>query len=224
MIASLAGVAGTFLGGTLASVVPKKLSPFLSAAAGGVMLAVVTLELLPEATSRASVISAVVSVTAGLLLVEGLRLLLDNGEKTARMKMRSRLLFFAVALHNLPEGLAIGATAVDGSFAVALLIALHNVPEGLAVAAPMIEDGVTRPKAALLAGLSGVPTVVGAVAGALLAEASGFFVAPSLALAAGAMLYVVFCEMNNSSELGAKKYGIAQTAGFMAAFVLINII
>ena len=108
----------------------------------------------------------------------------------------------AIALHNVPEGMTIGASyasnnGVMGSAALvlAILIGLHNIPEGLAVSVPLISGGMSKPKAVLITALSGVPTMVGALLGFMLGEIGPFGLALSLGFASGAMLYVVFGEI-----------------------------
>ena len=108
----------------------------------------------------------------------------------------------AIALHNVPEGMTIGASyasnnGVMGSAALALavLIGLHNIPEGMAVSVPLISGGMGRVKAVLITALSGAPTMVGALLGYLLGEIGPLGLALSLGFASGAMLYVVFGEI-----------------------------
>ena len=108
----------------------------------------------------------------------------------------------AIALHNVPEGMTIGAAyasnnGVMGSAALvlAVLIGLHNIPEGMAVSVPLISGGMGRVKAVLITALSGVPTMVGALLGYLLGEIGPLGLALSLGFASGAMLYVVFGEI-----------------------------
>ena len=108
----------------------------------------------------------------------------------------------AIALHNVPDGMTIGASyasndAVMGKAALllAILIGLHNIPEGMAVSVPLISGGMNRPKAVLITALSGVPTIIGAILGYLLGEIGAMGLALSLGFASGAMLYVVFGEI-----------------------------
>ena len=107
----------------------------------------------------------------------------------------------AIALHNVPEGMTIGASyasnaGVMGSAALvlAVLIGLHNIPEGMAVSVPLITGGMKKWKAVLLTACSGIPTVIGAFLGFLLGEIGPMGLALSLGFASGAMLYVVFGE------------------------------
>ena len=108
----------------------------------------------------------------------------------------------AIALHNVPEGMTIGASyasnnGVMGSSALvlAVLIGLHNIPEGMAVSVPLISGGMGKPKAVLMTALSGLPTVIGALLGYLIGEIGALGLALSLGFASGAMLYVVFGEI-----------------------------
>ena len=108
----------------------------------------------------------------------------------------------AIALHNVPEGMTIGAayasnSGVMGSAALvlAVLIGLHNIPEGMAVSVPLISGGMGRGKAVLITACSGIPTIIGALLGFLLGEIGPLGLALSLGFASGAMLYVVFGEI-----------------------------
>ncbi len=108
----------------------------------------------------------------------------------------------AIALHNVPEGMTIGASyasndAIMGASALvlAILIGLHNIPEGMAVSVPLISGGMGRVKAVLVTALSGVPTIIGALLGYLLGDIGAMGLALSLGFASGAMLYVVFGEI-----------------------------
>ena len=108
----------------------------------------------------------------------------------------------AIALHNVPEGMTIGASYAsnDGvlgkaALVLAILIGLHNIPEGMAVSVPLISGGMPKVKAVLITALSGVPTIIGALLGYLLGEIGALGLALSLGFASGAMLYVVFGEI-----------------------------
>ena len=108
----------------------------------------------------------------------------------------------AIALHNVPEGMTIGASyasneGVMGSAALvlAILIGLHNIPEGMAVSVPLISGGMSKPKAVLLTALSGAPTILGALLGFWIGDIGAMGLALSLGFASGAMLYVVFGEI-----------------------------
>ena len=108
----------------------------------------------------------------------------------------------AIALHNVPEGMTIGASyagngGVMGSAALvlAVLIGLHNIPEGMAVSVPLISGGMHKWKAVLITAATGIPTILGALLGYTLGEIGPIGLTLSLGFASGAMLYVVFGEI-----------------------------
>ena len=108
----------------------------------------------------------------------------------------------AIALHNVPEGMTIGASYAsnngvmgNAALVLAVLIGLHNIPEGMAVSVPLISGGMKKWKAVLITACSGIPTIVGAILGYLLGEIGALGLTLSLGFASGAMLYVVFGEI-----------------------------
>ena len=116
----------------------------------------------------------------------------------------------AIALHNVPEGMVIGASfsrtadqilANRGGLTMAAVIGLHNIPEGMAVAVPLISGGMGKWRAVGVTALSGAPTVLGAVLGFLIGTISPTALVLSLSFASGAMLYVVFGELLPESIL-----------------------
>ena len=116
----------------------------------------------------------------------------------------------AIALHNVPEGMVIGASFARsageilsnrGGLTMAIVIGLHNVPEGMAVAVPLISGGMKKWKSVLITAFSGFPTILGAVLGFVLGAMGPTALAVSLSFASGAMLYVVFGELLPESIL-----------------------
>ena len=116
----------------------------------------------------------------------------------------------AIALHNVPEGMVIGASfarTVDqilsnrGGLVMALVIGLHNIPEGMAVAVPLISGGMSKWRSVGVTALSGAPTILGALMGFLIGTISPTALVISLSFASGAMLYVVFGELLPESIL-----------------------
>lgn len=114
-----------------------------------------------------------------------------------------------IALHNLPEGMVIGASfAMDDSLVLgsagvltAIVIGIHNIPEGMAVSVPLVAGGTKKWKAVLYSALSGLPTVIGAIAGFYLGGMNEVALSICLSLASGAMLYVIFGELLPESIL-----------------------
>lgn len=114
----------------------------------------------------------------------------------------------AIALHNVPEGMTIGASyaSSDGvmgkaALTLAILIGLHNIPEGMAVSVPLISGGMKKWKSVLITACTGIPTILGALLGYALGEIGPLGLTVSLGFASGAMLYVVFGEILPQSIL-----------------------
>lgn len=181
---------------------------------GGIMLAATSFSLVLPAIAAskgagASAAGASLTVGGGILLGMLLVMLLDHlvrservlgaGEGAGRADptamTRAWLFVGAVAIHNLPEGLAIGVGygGVDAGRAHTLAtgIAIQDIPEGLVVAIALRSVGYGRVFSAALGALSGLVEPLGAVCAALLMEVSTAFLPWGLAGAAGAMLYVI---------------------------------
>ena len=134
----------------------------------------------------------------------------------------------AIALHNFPEGMTIGASfantkgLMEGSALVlAVLIGLHNIPEGMAIAVPLINGGIKRRMAVLITALSGAPSIIGAMTGYWIGDIGSLGLALSLSFASGAMLYVVFGEILPQSIL---MYKSKLPAFFVIIGVLLGLI
>lgn len=143
------------------------------------------------------------------------------------------MLILAVALHNLPEGMAVGVAlagamtentgiTMAGAMMLSVGIAIQNLPEGAIISMPLRNVGVTRPKAFWYGVLSGVVEPAGAFVTILLAEQVVPVLPYLLAFAAGAMLYVVADEL--IPEAGAEGSGKAGTIGMAAGFVLMMVL
>ena len=137
----------------------------------------------------------------------------------------------AIALHNLPEGMTIGASfanskgIMEGSALVlAVLIGLHNIPEGNPISVPLINGGVKRRKAILITALSGAPTIIGALIGYFIGDIGALGLALSLSFASGAMLYVTFGEILPQSILmyRSKLPAFFVIIGMLVGLIVIN--
>lgn len=137
----------------------------------------------------------------------------------------------AVALHNMPVGMAIGATFAgahhfgeQGGILAALIIGLHNLPEGMSIAAPLLSGGMKRGRAVGVAALSGIPTILGAMIGYGVGAVSSAVLGGALCFAAGAMLYVVLGELLPESEQlwRHRLSGFATLAGLLLGLALIS--
>ena len=158
----------------------------------------------------------------------------DNGEMCAcghhTLHTAGLVLAAAVALHNMPVGMAIGATfagaaqaAGHGGILAALIIGLHNIPEGMSIAAPLLTGGSSPARAIGIAALSGVPTILGALLGYSMGTMNPLLLGISLSFAAGAMLYVIFGELLPESEnlWQNRLSGLATMLGMLLGMALI---
>ena len=138
----------------------------------------------------------------------------------------------AIALHNMPEGMVIGAsfarTAQEtllnrGGLTMAIVIGLHNVPEGMAVAVPLISGGMPKWRSVIVTALTGFPTILGALLGFAAGAMGPTALAVSLSFASGAMLYVVFGELLPESILmwRSKLPATATIIGMLTGLVII---
>lgn len=138
---------------------------------------------------------------------------------------------FAIALHNFPEGMVIGASyasdevagGVSSGLATAIVIGLHNVPEGMAVSVPLVAGGMKKWKATILTAITGAPTILGAMLGYFLGTLSPVSLALSLSFASGAMLYVVFGELLPESILmwRSKAPAFAMLVGLLVGVIIL---
>ncbi|MCL2873896.1 MAG: ZIP family metal transporter [Defluviitaleaceae bacterium] len=230
----LAGVVGMGLGGLITAAfgsrTDKMVSIFLSFA-GGVMASIVFLELIPESIEYSNIWTTVIGLLLGVAMVLILHNIIDKISAASKGKsgfhesyaeffhsdgmlsnksgmLRSGLIMiFAIALHNIPEGLAMGAAGYHDAalgLTLAIMIGLHNIPEGMAISAPLISGGLSKTKTVLLAFLTGSTTVIGALLGVLIGGISYTALALSFSAAGGAMLYVVFAEILPQSVVTTK--------------------
>jgi len=144
----------------------------------------------------------------------------------ARALKRAWLFVFAIALHNVPEGLAIGVAFAGpdpiAAQALATGIAIQDVPEGMVVALALRAVGYGRWTAVALGIASGLVEPVAAVIGALLIGLSAALLPWGLAIAAGAMLFVISHEIIPESHR--KGHEAAATSGLMLGFVLMMVL
>ena len=213
-ITALAGIGGTGLGGAAACCFrrdsERTVSLLLNFAAG-VMTAVVCFDLLAEAMGpRGGLGMTVAGLLGGYVLTAGVNSWLERRvppERRGRLFLAGVVTAVAIALHNMPEGMVIGAsfargTAERSGTAMAAVIGLHNVPEGMALAVPLRSGGTGRGKTVMTAAAAGAPTVLGALLGYFLGTLGPGSLSLALSGASGAMLYVVFGELlPESAEL-----------------------
>jgi ZIP family zinc transporter len=188
---------------------PRRLMDAMMGFAAGVMTAASCWSLLVPAIELGGVMPAAVGLVAGGGFIYVADQVLPHlhsefpDEATAEGPhvawRRSTLLMLAITLHNFPEGLAVGVRFgggdVGAATALAIGIGLQNIPEGLAIALPLRRGGMSRGRAFFWGQLSAAIEPVAGVMGAALVLVSSAFLPYGMALAAGAMLYVVVEEL-----------------------------
>lgn len=240
-IASLLAGLGTGIG-ALPVLLPlkpaAKLEGILLGIGGGIMLAATSFSLLVPGTEAAIALgysgaTAALIIAIGVLLGGGLLWLVHNrfphehifkgqeGPKADNLK-RIWLFVAAITLHNFPEGLAVGvgfgAGETSTALALTLGIALQNVPEGLVVAWSLKNLNYSPWYALGVSTLTGLVEPLGGILGAGLVSIAQEALPWGMALAAGAMLFVIVDEI--IPDISQKSLGQSGTLGVMVGFVV----
>ena len=243
-----------FLGTTLGSAgvfflkgkMNRNLQRSLTGFAAGVMVAASVWSLIIPAMDQSAhmgklaFIPAFVGVWAGFLflllldhVIPHLHMHDDTPEGAPANLGKSTMLVLAVALHNLPEGMAVGVVAAGwltgsesisaaGALALSLGIALQNLPEGAIISMPLKSNGMSRGKAMGYGVLSGVIEPIGAVLTILLADVLVPILPYLLSFSAGAMLYVVVEEL--IPEMSEGEHSNIGTIFFAVGFTLMMVL
>ena len=197
--------------GFLFKKVSHKFSDIVLSFAAGVMLAAAVLGLIIpslEYGGSFGILVTIAGIFAGALclnlidkLVPHLHKMVGNDIESHQNANLGKVLLFvsAIAIHNLPEGIAAGVGFGSGDVNQALLIAggiaLQNIPEGMVIIGPMLAAGVSPKKTLLIAMATGLFEVLGTLLGYLAVQVATFILPFALAFAGGTMLYVISDEM-----------------------------
>jgi len=233
------GVGGATLVGAIIGFLFKKIThafhDIVLSFAAGVMLAAAVLGLILPAAEQSGVAGLPV-VLLGIFVGAACLNLMDKlvphlhrptgteDEAHPDIQSRNRVLLFvmAIAIHNLPEGIAAGVGAGSGSTAEALFIAggiaLQNIPEGMVIISPMLAAGISPQKTLLCAFATGLVEVVGTLIGYFAASVSAAILPFALAFAGGTMLYVISDEMIPETHAHGSQRGA--TYALLAGFCL----
>ena len=226
------GTFGTTLGGIIGIIIKKHSNKFLSfilAFASGLMMSVICFDLIPEALGISSILNVILGIALGIIVMIFCDLLVAKkfSTNTSFEENKSSLLktgiivSIGLAIHNFPEGLAIGSgfeASLKLGVSLAIAICLHDIPEGISMAIPMKNGGMKKTKVIFYVVLSGITTGIGAFFGAIVGSISQEIISICLSFAAGAMLYIVSGELIPESN---KLYHGRMTAvGNMAGFLI----
>lgn len=223
-----------------------RLEKLLLGFASGVMIAASVWSLLIPSIDMATEQGVTAWIPATLGFVAGMFFLLvldtviphihigsDTPEGVKSSLGKTTMLVFAVTLHNLPEGMAVGVTfagalmgnmgiTITGAFALALGIAIQNFPEGAIISMPLCSTGVSKKRAFAYGVLSGLVEPLGAILTIFLTRFIVPFLPYFLSFAAGAMIYVVVEELIPESQNG--EHSNIGTIGVAAGFALMMVL
>ena len=230
-----ATVIGAFIGFAFKNI-SHKFSDIILSFAAGVMLSAAVLGLIVPSVEYGSaygmpiaLLMTVAGVFVGALclnlidkVVPHLHALAGVESEEHNNEGLSKVLLFvmAIAIHNLPEGIAAGVGFGSGNDGQALIIAggiaLQNIPEGMVIIAPMLAAGVSKKRTLLIASLTGLVEVVGTLIGYFAVSLSSAILPFALAFAGGTMLYVISDEMIPETHAHGSQRGAtyALLAGF----------
>ncbi len=193
----------------------KRLLAGLLGFAGGVMLAISLFDLMPEALEYGSITTAAIGFLLGVGILFALDRFIPHAHVSSTQEFEFEnvpevmginqkilrvgyLVFLGIALHNLPEGLAIGAgleASPELGLYIAIAIGLHNIPEGIAMGGILRAGGLSMPRVLLLTLIAGLMAPLGALVGLIFFNISPVFIGGGMAFAAGAMVYIVQDEL-----------------------------
>jgi len=208
LIIVIISVLGPIIGSLIG--VLKKPSPRfmfnMLAFAGGVMLAISFLELIPESIELSSIGICLLGIIIGSGLMYGVDKAIPHihpelcsQEQGHRLKKTALYLIIGIFLHNFPEGMAIAIGAVSGvkvSIVIALAIAVHNIPEGICTSAPYYHTTGKRLKSFLVSSSTAIPVLIGfLVANSLYQHISNNMIGLIVGATAGLMIYITADEI-----------------------------
>lgn len=206
------GVGGATVAGALVGFLfqglSHKFSDIILSFASGVMLAAAILGLILPSLEYGNIVMTISGIFVGAVFLNLVDKLVPHlhsmaggdSESHNNAKLNKVLLFvMAIAIHNLPEGIAagvgFGTDNVSRAFMIAAGIALQNIPEGIVIIAPMLAAGVSKSRTFAIAMLTGIVEVVGTIVGYLAVDISVSILPLALSFAGGTMLYIISDEM-----------------------------
>lgn len=228
------GTFGTTLGGIIGISLNKVSNRFLSSIlsfASGLMISVICFDLIPESLEIGNVSSTVMGIFLGIIGMFCCDVLVGKKFNHKSMQISNSMLktgivvSIGLAIHNFPEGLAIGS-GLGASFklglSLAIAICFHDIPEGISMALPMKTGGMGKGRIIFYVILSGVTTGIGAFFGAIVGQISNSIIGICLSFAAGAMLYIVSGELvPEANKLYSGKFSvIGNVLGFVIGMVV----
>jgi len=229
LMSFIVGSLGTGLGALIVlPFKPKNDGRFLYGFSSGFMLLVVMFDLIPSGVKISNMVVVISGIALGAVFVYAFHKILDRAythKNKIKISETGILLFVAIALHNFPEGVAIGAGfEMELRFAlfISAVMAAHNIPEGMAMGISLYLGGEKKWKIIFYGMIAGIPTCIGALAGNLIAHIDQHFIGLGLGFASGAMLYVCLSELiPYSKRLSGSKFYISFTIGLIIGQIVL---
>ena len=208
------GVGGATIAGVLIGFifqkVPHKFNDAILGFAGGIMLAAAVLGLIIPSLDEGNVWISVLGILSGAIFLNIADKItphlhhitgIDQETHSDSQNSLNKVMLFviAIAIHNLPEGIAagvgFGSEDISNAITVAVGIALQNIPEGMIIVSPLIMAGVSKWRVFLIASFTGVIEIIGTMIGFTAVSVATAILPFALAFAGGTMIYVVSDEM-----------------------------
>ncbi len=166
-------------------------------------MAVICFDLIPEAMEINNIYGIVFGILIGIISMIYCDVIVQKKFNNKKLNNNDLLktgiiVSIGLAIHNFPEGLAIGSgfeSSISLGLSLAIAICLHDIPEGISMAVPMKNGGMSKSKVIFYVILSGITTGIGAFFGAIIGSISKTIISICLSFAAGAMLYIVSGEL-----------------------------
>lgn len=205
---SILGAISSGIGGFITSLIKvksKKIIASLFEITGGIMTGIVCFDMLPESFSIAHINYSIIGIIVGIIIVLSINFLVEknSNKKGYILSNSSIVVILSMALHNAIEGLAIGSGfSYSYSLGLSLLISifLHDIPEGMVVGIVSKKDTNNVLKIIKNTVLVGAFVGIGCAIGLYLGKIDDRYIAFTLSIAAGAMLYIVSCDLIPTSK------------------------
>ena len=233
------GVGGATIVGVLIGFifqkVPHKFNDAILGFAGGIMLAAAVLGLILPSMEEGNIWITSIGILTGALFLNFADKItphlhritgIDQETHTESQNSINKVMLFvmAIAIHNLPEGIAagvgFGSDNIGNAITVALGIALQNIPEGMIIVSPLIMAGVSKWRVFLIASFTGVIEIIGTLIGFTAVSVAIAILPFALAFAGGTMIYVVSDEMIPETH----SHGYEQMATYSLLFGFITML
>lgn len=254
LLTCITGIGSGALGAGIAALVnveSNRIASIMLSFAAGLMLAIVCFDFVPDAVEleegTGHLMMVVLCMAAGAGFVGVLVHVIDKkAEKHTHthhvdapenktpesLKIAGLVLAAAIAMHNIPAGMSIGASFADSTgslvgdgIVIAVLMGLHSIPESMSLGVPFLHAGYSKGRTIAIAAAVGATMVVGSVIGYAIGGIGLFWLGMSLAFASGAMLYVLFGEIlpEAFSLFHSKRPTVAVVVGILCGLVLVSL-